>query len=210
MAETIRALISHENVSGDPKDRSINVMHFRVETGSDVITEAALIATALGTMFKTAMDVWHSNQTPTTGHTVKWYRLSDPKPRQSFLVSNLSAYAVGPASTLPQEVCLCMSFKAAYQSGYRQASQRGRIYFGPYATNANVFAGVPDVNVIDSAKSAGIGFLAASTAAGGWTWVIWSVKHDRSFDVVNGWVDNAWDTQRRRGRVAVTRNPFSV
>lgn len=47
--------------------------------------------------------------------------------------------------------------------------------------------------------------LAAASLADDWGWVIWSEKLEQSFAVAGGWVDNAWDTQRRRGMPATTR-----
>lgn len=41
-----------------------------------------------------------------------------------------------------------------------------------------------------------------------WQWRIWSPTNNNSVLIDNGWVDNAWDTQRRRGVEATARTIF--
>jgi hypothetical protein len=42
-----------------------------------------------------------------------------------------------------------------------------------------------------------------------WTWCLYSRKLDLMPEIVGGWVDNAWDIQRRRGYAATSRTTFS-
>ena len=58
---------------------------------------------------------------------------------------------------------------------------------------------------------AGEDLLTASLAAADWHWVVYSTVQpagQRTADVVNGWVDDAFDIQRRRGLAANSRQVF--
>jgi hypothetical protein len=50
--------------------------------------------------------------------------------------------------------------------------------------------------------------LDASQAATAWKWAVYSTVNATGVEVTNGWVENAWDTQRRRGRIATVRTVF--
>jgi hypothetical protein len=50
---------------------------------------------------------------------------------------------------------------------------------------------------------------AAAIASASWDWVVYSPTDDAYHEVANGWVDNAWDTQRRRGYKPTSRTTFT-
>ena len=139
-----------------------------------------------------------------TGSSVKIYNMGDLIPRpviheQPFV---LSGTPIG-TKQLPNEVAVCLTFKAAQLPGVRAQSTRGRIYVGPLMEGA-LSAPVEDAHsrptgaLVDAMLQGGIA-LKAGLASAGATWVIASRTLGRYFEVANVSVDNAWDTQRRRG-----------
>jgi len=121
-------------------------------------------------------------------------------------------------SGLPEEVALCMSYSADLSSvaergagGTRpRARRRGRVFIGPLSqaaaqqdttTKRTKPATVALSAWTDNAKQ----FLATALLADGWTWCVFSPTLWEMFDVTQVWVDDAFDTQRRRGPDAVGR-----
>jgi len=84
------------------------------------------------------------------------------------------------------------------------ARHRGRIYLGPLAISASVtssgrvLVATDAADCIASAASA----LAAETDA---VWQVWSRANAEVYPVVGGWVDNAFDTVRKRGEDMTSR-----
>jgi hypothetical protein len=124
-------------------------------------------------------------------------------------------------TALPSEVAVVMSFRSTESPGLPPARRRGRIYLGPLNVAAIGVVGgtVVPARVHPTFVSAIIGkatiLKAALTAAGG-SWVVHSATLMREGSatpdhVVNaGYVDNAFDVQRRRGIASNLRQPLSV
>lgn len=166
--------------------------------------EAALLA------FYTAVDGLFSNQVKQTGNNVyfKHYDLADPEPRAPVLEgpAAISPTALGG---LPPEVALVMSFQAPKTSGVPQARRRNRIYLPFMTSNAGGSDGRPQASTLTTVVGAATTLLAASgPTSADWQWMVYSPTDDAIDLVDNGWVDNEWDTQRRRGRKATTRSTF--
>lgn len=140
-------------------------------------------------------------------HELKSYQLSDPEPRAVVLKTNFSLPGVG-TSALPAEVAVCCSFQAAQVSGLPQARRRNRVYVGPMSQIATDSAGRVASNCQAAIRNRGSALKSASDAASTWTWAIYSPTDGTGADVDNGWVDNEFDTQRRRGRQATDRATF--
>lgn len=123
---------------------------------------------------------------------------------------------------MPGEVSVCLSFRGAYGQLLEElgttrpkARVRGRIYEGPLV--AQTGSGVPvrpDSNMramlLDFADRlgdvSGIPELVAVNAQ----WVVWSRTNASSVPVVEAWVDNAYDTQRRRGVAPTSRDVRAI
>lgn len=123
--------------------------------------------------------------------------------------------AIVTASGLPAEAAVCLSFHADLTDIPETevnpdpppaiirpaAHRRGRIYFGPcYAglisnEGANQDARITSSRRTDFAKA----MLALFTANTSLQWVVQSKTAGEFFPVVGGYVDDAFDTQRRRG-----------
>jgi hypothetical protein len=138
---------------------------------------------------------------------MKVYRRSDPVPRVPVLNMPLNIATSG-GTPLPNEVCVVMSYRASQLSGTPQARRRGRIYIGPLVATAGQ-AGNGDVFVSPVFRQdvAGAGAWLVSQSDATWTWIVHSsLAGDAT--VVGGWVDDTFDTQRRRGLAGQVRTLF--
>jgi hypothetical protein len=111
------------------------------------------------------------------------------------------------ANGLPNEMALCLTAAADFGAdvefapGSRpRARDRGRVYLGPFNTDAMESSGpgsatVPSPGIIDVIVGAGQ-FLMDDPDT---EWVVWSRRAAGVKTVTSAWVDNAWDVQRRRG-----------
>ena len=130
---------------------------------------------------------------------VKLYNMGDPTPRVPIFESSFSLSRPGSGTPLPQEVALVFSYQAQRQSGMSQARRRNRIYLGPLAQTALGTNGRPSEQIINAMARAGRELKKASDASLSWQWRVYSPTVGESFLVHDGWIDNSFDTQRRRG-----------
>jgi len=200
----VRAQVQLATTSGVLEDRPTNVFHFVMTADgatADLVTTAlSTFYTSLGTKFPTTI--------ASSGHTVKFYDLAAPTPRAPFAERSLTVGGARATTSLPAEVALCLSFQGTRQSGSSQARRRGRIYIGPLGQNQAAGDGRPGSGMVADLVAAGAALLAASNAAVSWNWEIWSPTSGQMVPVANGWVDNAFDTQRRRGVSPSSRSTF--
>lgn len=141
--------------------------------------------------------------------TITAYDMTLPSPRPPAGVLPFTITPVGGTS-LPLEVALCMSYKAAHTPGVALARERGRLYIGPFGVGAletGTESSRPAAPLIGTLVNAGGAMLDANTADS--TWVVYSPTQGGGLQIVSGWVDNAWDTQRRRGSAPTTRDVFA-
>lgn len=147
----------------------------------------------------------------------KVYDMADPTPRVPRITSTQTGLNVA-GSSLPGECSVVLSFQAAKVAGVAQARRRGRIFLGPISANA-----VELTNGDMQVKAAHRDVIAAAAAdlahgpdAGDARLAVYSptidaggTLDDAFSDVVDGWVDNAVDIQRRRGAKATTRTTWT-
>lgn len=149
---------------------------------------------------------------------VKWYDVSAHlagTPHGSPIQEDKFTLAAGIAGVqpLPSEVAVCLSFHAAAAGESEEvgatrpaARKRGRVFIGPLQR------GVVDQ---DSATKRGLVVTGMVQGLSGAafrlmnkkpnTWAVWSRKNAVALPVVGGFVDDAFDIQRRRGEKASTR-----
>jgi len=141
-------------------------------------------------------------------HVVKSYDRSDPLPRAP-VNQGIFNFTIGPVGNpLPPEVSMCGSFQAVPASGIPQARRRGRIFLGPINATTLETTGRPTVARVTILRNALEALRVASAAAATWEWSVFSTKNLVNYSVANGWVDDEFDTQRRRGRLPVVRTVF--
>jgi hypothetical protein len=143
-------------------------------------------------------------QTGTANHplTFKAYDAATPPP--SYPLATATNAGTPPASGVPREVALCVS----YYTTYNRPRYRGRLYLPVtwFSAVANVR---PSQATIDSALAwfkavFGAGLPAATNL------VVWSQVEKKAMGGVNNiWCDNEWDTVRSRGMAATARTPMT-
>lgn len=199
-------------------DSVVNTFSF---TGVDNVEDQAVVALGKLKAFyndvntsgtPAALKTYFSGEINFAGARIKVYDASDPEPRVPILDESLGASAATPASAsnLPAEVALCLSYAADIESGQKAARRRGRIYLGPLCTYASDGAtgatARPNVNVIANMK------VAAETLSDGpvgTQWCVWSRVANTYAIITHGYIDNAFDTQRRRGPDPTTRTGWT-
>jgi hypothetical protein len=143
------------------------------------------------------------------GHGIKVYDLEDPEPRAPVIEYSWNLTGNPGGTPMPPEVAICLSYQAAKISGVPQARRRGRVFIGPLNTSAMGTDGRPATAFINALVGAADA-LKDPAGAPDWDWSTWSSFDPTVSTVIdNGWVDNEFDTQRRRGRKYTTRTTFT-
>lgn len=151
-----------------------------------------------------------ANYMSLTGAVIKMYNLADPKPRVPVRTwTGTMPGAKDNVVYLPTEVACVLSYHTEYVSGVSKASQRGRLYMGGLGAGWLAAGGASAFpSLLPTARTAlgnSASTLCAASLTDDWGWVVYSPKLGDSFAVAGGWVDNAFDTQRRRGQAATAR-----
>jgi hypothetical protein len=220
MATVLRAQVHLPRATLIPEDESINVWHFLTVGAATPADAATALTTDLG-VFYGAIDVYLAGYLSTPA-TLKIYDLSDVEPRVPISTSTF-ALTPGTGDGYPAEVAICLSYRAELLSGTNPARRRGRLYLGPLDEDIGVVV-TGDMEVGSSVRTA-ICTAAKNLVIAGAThdarWVVLSPTDlgappwtgaalvASSADVVAGYVDNAFDTMRSRGKKATTRTVFS-
>ena len=207
-------------VSNMPEDRYVTTWHFiSSDAGVGIVWEDTFQAAALRVhQFFQGCQGLLSTLAIGTGFqipTVLGYNPDDAKPRPRHVKLPLGEVSGGSGlQGLPNEVAACVSF---YDNNV--AGQRGRIYFGPLASSAMNQTVPGDAQLAVAARntlSTQAGLLRDKNTNAA-RWAVKSVsRKDGSITaddpvyrtVKSGWVDNAFDTQRRRGVKPTERHVF--
>jgi hypothetical protein len=211
---TFRVQSVLEMESDIPKDRVVNSFVFTHQATVAPIEDAA---DALALAFE---DFWNSVHSPGTvalrtllagfvkTFSIRVYFLEDTPPRVPE-IRNLTV--TSPTGTgLPQEVALVSSLVA----GRNLPRMRGRFYLGPLASAAATGGASAAARPTTSAINALVGatsFLAAGIVVTGYSdlqLMVLSGTDAVAREVTGGWVDNEFDTQRRRGTEATDRTTW--
>ena len=201
MADVRVQIILHtaNNVSEDYATNSWCVI------GDDVAGQTTQITTAFKDFYDDIV-VDLSATIAQNGHEAKFYDLPGTPPNYPFEeeVWNLASAPTG--TSMPDEVAMCLSFQGTRIPGIPQARRRGRVYIGPLDISWLNTDGRPlQTRITNLANAAttlksNLAALSPTVLLG-----VWSPTDGAAVAVNNGWIDNAWDTQRRRGRDATTR-----
>lgn len=139
-----------------------------------------------------ALDAWLPQPTGRQ-QTVKLYEIGLPEPNRPKAIKVLKAGQFAEGS-VPREIAMCLSF----YGGQNTPRQRGRLYIPFWALSSGSTVGVrPTQAVID--KCAELGPILANLGGANVDWIVWSRKNNSATQVTNYFVDDEWDTQRRRG-----------
>lgn len=143
-------------------------------------------------------------------HQIKLYHLAEPEPRPPVHVERFSAGSA--LKPFPAEVALCLSFTANVPAGARAGRRRGRIYLGPMAENTGVLVDgyIRPTGVVKDGASVALEAFGNATAVLGWQWCVWSRTDSTLYPVVRGWINDEFDTQRRRGPEVTSRRLWEL
>lgn len=210
LSSEYHAMAIRASKSGIPEDVYVNNFCFLADDAK--VTAADDISAALIDFYDGANPNFVLNsylhRTVTDLMTFKIYKLSDLKPREPVVRTFTTTVTRQSGPDLPEECAVCLSFSAAAP---HTARRRGRIYFGPLviqATNQDPTSGLTMVKPALQADLAAAAVRLANHVDAGW--LIHSNIGAGTFSAVEtGWVDNAFDTQRRRGQKATSRFTWS-
>lgn len=203
--------------SGFPSDAIVNTWHFSKGSGSttdydnvrDMLADFYASTSTIGGSSTQTLASFMPTATTNATALVRAYEVGATPGAPPDYSSSFNLGARNAGTPLPSEVALCISFQAPREDGVNQARHRNRKYLGPFASIANGTDGRPVDNLVRTVVSQGRKLAAASDASVTWEWVIYSPTLGTSIAVDNGWVDNAWDTQRRRGKAPTARTLFT-
>jgi len=212
--------MSFPSLDGVVKNGVANTFHFGTD-GTDDDTDANLVADGVADFYRingggTTLPLrqWMAGHIDTHHARARVYRLNDAEPRIPIHDETYDLGANG-GDGLPSEVALVMSFKAAPVSGENPRNRRNRIYFGPLREactdlGANQIIR-PIATLKEALRSAGERMLTIFGGGGGSpSWIVYSptlgLTNTRA--VASGWVDDAFDIQRRRGVQPTSRVTF--
>lgn len=216
----VRVMFIGQGASGIPEDRIVNTFHF---SGTDTYASMSVAAMQRVADFYLDDGVAGPLQQVNTisAYLSPWinreaeirvYDLGDAKPRVP-VITPITLSTAFSAQGLPEEVALCLSYNGAAPNTKRR---RGRIYIGPLVTGANLGGGGsalgptrPAVDFVADLCKAAQTLAAKSTAALSWV-IRSSIPSENFVGITHGYVDNAWDTQRRRGPETTARSEWTV
>lgn len=170
---------------------------------------AGAVLTPILTTFYNALRPYMSPLMGQNNHLIKYSGLPGSPPNYPFDEDTFNLTTAPAGTALPEELSVALSFQGTRQAGFPQARRRGRIYLGTF--NTSVFTGNRPATTFTNAMVAAAQALKGSvTAAGaGFGWVVWSSADGAAVPVNNGWIDNAFDVQRRRGVDPTARTTFT-
>lgn len=206
---TFKVMVTIPHASAAVADQVVN--NWAVEGLGDAASTEALLTPVL----KAFYDSWATYRSTAmlwTGARSKGYDMADALPRAPQWDTSLGLSASKGTSALPHEVALCLSFQRARASGVNMRRGRGRVYLGPFASVAHDSGqGRPELTLRNLLRTSAQALLDASSTSPGWEWAIISnaTGAPSSSIVHDGWIDDAWDTQRRRGIPPTSRVVFS-
>ena len=205
---TIRAQVIGKTFTALPEHNVTNTFHFTLPAGlTDPL--ATEIVAKLANFYSTVSSIF--SPVLTGQFEVKLFNLDDPPPRNPYHPGwgfNI-VLPGGGGSGMPEEASICASVHAALPWTGRR---RGRLYLGPLNTTV-LDAGTASAWArINPSKRTTIAnaLEALRTATTGGTWVIWSEKDLTPRTITGGWIDDSFDTQRRRGHGTNVRNTWGL
>ena len=213
-ADFYLAQVIWQGGSGLPEDQFVQTYTFRNDNVLDRAGMLDAVDTAISNFYGNPGDAnpdaivdWMPQEL--TAPQIKIFDLGETPPRVPE-ERQLSTFTPSDnAQPLPREVAVCCSFHV----GGPGPRNRGRTFLGPFTINA----------VIGDAQTGGARVVAplrdriaeraedmATNASLECTWVLWSRANNAMFNVVGGWVDDAFDTIRKRGNAPSTRTTWGA
>lgn len=181
MATNIRMLVNYRKLTDLPVDSITNTLYFQWDSFTLVDIQNAV------------NDLWtiYSNLAWVKGTRleIKAYDMADdtPRPIKAEKVANVTGTNIWGN----REPAVCLS----YYADRNLPRQRGRIYCGPF--QSGVQDERPGAGTTTAVKNLGIAL--AGLGGENVSWRVHSVLNNDFLHIRHIWVDNAWDTVRKRG-----------
>jgi hypothetical protein len=196
--------------TGIPEDVTVNTWSFDLASTSEGNLEQVRDFLSA---FYTQISSFYSRVINPQLARVRIYARADPEPRTPLLDEIVPMPTDQGTGVVPEEVAICFSFQGVPASGSPQARRRGRVYLGPFNTSVIAAADAQNRSRVATGFATNVftGYNEAwdeLTTAGN-VHEVWSGASSTGFPVVNAWMDNAFDTQRRRGAAATARTSES-
>jgi len=216
VTDYLRTICTFPHSTGLPEDAVVNTFSWIGNHAGGRDSSASLIKTALDT-FYAAVKTYLSSQYSWNSGTYEHIDMSDAKPRVPFASQTAALGTLNTAANdFPSEVAWCCSMRGATGSGLNMKRRRGRIYLGPLQFNsldlpiqgsattdavATAFAALKTVTQTKLAIYSPYTHHAVPVGQNikDYPNEVPSLLDDSFVEVVAVWVDNAFDTQRRRG-----------
>jgi hypothetical protein len=211
-----------QDINGLSKDRYVNTFHFNW-VGEPDVTQIAQVAAEVKSFYTNphvggaTVSQFLATHVHGPGASVKAYEMTLASTHPPIYEESYTFPDNGQSgSNYPSEVACCLSYSADPVPGVDIRSQRGRLYIGPLNTQAGETGAEEDVPERPGAAFMNTLLAAAQqlkTATGlvDAAWCIYSPKLHHalapvySYGVTHAFVDNAFDTQRRRGCAPTAR-----
>lgn len=199
--------------SNIPRDVAINtfVVDGETEENSPAIVEA--------------IDAYYNTAADGATHQLNWYLsavINETLCHMEVSTINLATGELTPVndipmpiaaspntSSFPLEVALCSSFQSGADFGTPSVRRRrGRHYLGPFhvgVAGASVDAVPRPIDILVEDMTLAAVELQSALETNGTPWCVWSRAEADVFPIDRGWVDYAWDTQRRREVDTISR-----
>lgn len=213
--------------SGNPADAVVNDFVFDMATFTS--TDADDIAAAIESFYTTvqvipgtdhAVQDWLTQTLSSTAdaHSIKLYDLTghlDGSPHGS--PSFIRQFTLTPGGTgFPSECAVALSYHADLAGVLEvvgatrpRARRRGRVFLGPIIEAGGTYID-SQLYVTESLRDTVAAAATLLMGALGNAWSVWSRQDAVLRQVEGGWVDNAFDVQRRRGPRFTTRTLIPV
>jgi len=210
-----RAQVIFQGRTMVPEDRFVNTFHFsgvgnKVTDGTTIAARlAALYNTAGGTPAQKIGDCL--SPFVDTAAEIRIYDLAEPEPRVPFTVGLTVAPGTTGTVALPEEVAVCVSFKADPPHTPRR---RGRVFLGPLTNAWLTSPGTsgPPVRLAASATARLADLfethMLVPSNSTTLKWVIHSPSSGLFPIVTSGHIDDALDSVRKRGPDSAARTVF--
>jgi hypothetical protein len=202
----IRAQVILKTTSAIPADYVTNTFCF---DGADTLGRSVELTAAIKAFYDDVRtDVGYPGIAG-PGHEIKFYELPGLVPNYPYDTTTWAFSSAPTGQAYASEVALCLSFQGEKVPGFPQNRRRGRIYLGPCSDSIHLTGRPNSTNVSAIAAAGGAFKTAVAAITGDVVWAIWSGANGDAVPVLDGWCDNAWDTQRRRGLIPTSRTTFS-
>lgn len=200
----IRAQVILKTADAIPENFVSNSWCFRLDASAG----SGAVLTPILKAFYDSLVSYYSPVITQNGHEIKYSLLPGVMPNYPYDTDVFNLGAAPAGGKLPDELAVVLSFQGLKAAGAPQARRRGRLYIGPLDTAAAT-DNRPATAFLTAMGNAATTLKAAVTAVGGTAaWCIWSVADQAEVVIDNGWIDNAFDVQRRRGVLPTSRTTF--